>query len=358
MNSDGKPPLRLRRRFRRPPVGASPGLLQPAPESAAPRISAFGWGGGTIEERKVVTVDEIAALRASCPKVWIDVTGLGDAALLQRLGEIFGLHRLALEDVLNLQQRAKVEDFGTHEFLLLRMVDSANTRETEQFAIFLGKDFVLTFQERPGDCFDLVRSRLREGNRQMPKRGPDYLAYALLDAVVDAYFPVLEELGIRLETIEERILAGDEHTEVVRDLYAERRALLELRRAVWPLREVTSSLVRGESAHFGEDVHPYLRDVNDHIVQLLDLFESHREISSSLLELHLSTVNHRLNEVMKLLTIISTIFIPLTFVVGIYGMNFKNMPEIDSPWGYPLVLIVMAVIAGSMLVWFRRKRWI
>ena len=353
------PPKRRRARRRRTAaVGQSPGTLQPVPESLPPRLSAIGYGAGAVVDRESISPADIPALRKQCPVVWVDVTGLGDTGLLQRLGEEFQLHRLALEDVLNLQQRAKVEDFDTHEFLLLRMVDSANTQDTEQFAIFVGQDFVLTFQERPGDCFGLVRQRLRDPTGTMQKRGSDYLAYALLDAVVDAYFPVLEELGVRLEKVEERILSGDAHAEVVRDLYAERRMLLELRRAVWPLREATSSLVRGEGRHFGAEVQPYLRDVHDHIVQLLDLFESYREMSSSLLDLQLSTVNHRLNEVIKLLTIISTIFIPLTFVVGIYGMNFDHMPELRSRWGYPIVLGSMATIAGAMLLWFRKKRWI
>jgi magnesium transporter len=218
---------------------------------------------------------------------------------------------------------------------------------------------VLTFQERPGDCFGVVRQRLRDSTGQMQKRGSDYLAYALLDAVVDAYFPVLEEL---LDCVSNRSRNGSStgmaQPVVVPDLHAVRRCLLELRRAVWPLREAVSALVRGETKHFGADVQPYLRDVLDHVVQLLDLLESYREISSSLLELHLSTVNHRLNEVMKVLTIIATIFIPLTFVVGVYGMNFDWMPELQVWWGYPAVLSGMALIAVGMLVWFRRKRWI
>lgn len=351
-------PARRRSTRRRAVVGASPGTLVAPPGSPPPRMAAIGFGPNGVVERPDITLDAIAALRAQCANVWVDVAGLGDAALLQRLGDAFGLHRLALEDVLNTQQRAKVDDFGTHEFVLLRMVDAGDAPHTEQFAIFVGPGFVVTFQERPGDCFGNVRQRLRDTSGQMQKRGSDYLAYALLDAVVDAYFPVLEDLGLRLEAIEERILAGEAQADVVRDLYAERRALLELRRAVWPLREATSSLARGESKHFGPEVRPYLRDVLDHVVQLLDLFESYREISSSLLELHLSAINHRLNEVMKLLTIISTIFIPLTFVVGIYGMNFHHMPELATRWGYPAVLAAMAAIAVTMLAWFRRRRWI
>ncbi len=322
------------------------------------RLSAIGYGSGDLVERDDVPLTDVPELRQRCANLWLDVAGFGDVGQLQQLAEMFGLHRLALEDVLNLHQRAKVEDYGTHEFLLLRMVDVENNEVSEQFAMFVGPGFLITFQERSGDCFGMVRQRLRDAQGQMQKRGTDYLAYALLDAVVDAYFPALERLGTRLEDAEERILAGGSGSEAVRDLYAVRRCLLDLRRAVWPLREATSALLRGETKHFGAEIHPYLRDVHDHVVQLLELFESYREISSSLLELHLSMVNQRLNEVMKVLTIIATIFIPLTFVVGVYGMNFKWMPELDVWWCYPAVLVAMAGIAGAMVWWFRRKHWL
>ncbi|MBL9077510.1 MAG: magnesium/cobalt transporter CorA [Planctomycetes bacterium] len=340
------------------PVGASPGTLSVPSDALPTRVRAIGYGGSGVHERQDATLADVAALRQSCPSVWVDVTGFRDVDLLQRIGEAFGLHRLSLEDLLNRQQRAKVEDYGEHEFLLLRMVDHGNAHETEQFGVFVGKGFVVTCQERPGDCFDLVRKRLADPAGQMGKRGSDYLAYALLDAVVDAYFPVVEALDQRLDEIEERILGGETATTVVGELHGARRNLLELRRAVWPLREATSALVRGETRHFTPEVRPYLRDVHDHVVQLLDLLENYRELSSSLLDLHLSNVNYRLNEVMKFLTIIATLFIPLTFVVGVYGMNFDWMPELRRWWGYPACLLLMAAIAATMLWWFRRRRWL
>lgn len=322
------------------------------------RMSVIGYGSGGVVERRDCDLAAIEALRRTSKVVWIDVVGLGDVPLLRQIGEAFGLHRLALEDVVNVTQRAKVEDYGDHLFVVLRMVDPTNTTETEQFALFLGADFVLTFQERPGDCFGMVRNRLRDANGQMPKRGADYLAYALLDSVVDAYFPVLERHDGRIEALELAVLDGNATANVVPELHGVRRCLLELRRAVWPLREAMSSLARGENRHFSADVVPYLRDVADHVVQLIDLLENHREMSASLLELHLSMVNHKLNEVMKLLTVISTIFIPLTFLVGVYGMNFDWMPETKVWWGYPTCLGVMVAIGLWMLRWFKKRGWL
>lgn len=332
--------------------------MQPDTSAQPSTLSAIVYGPDGIQGPIPIALDAVPELRRQWPVLWLDITGFGDVVLLRAIGEMFGLHRLALEDVLNLQQRAKVEDYGTHEFLVLRMVDPTNPLETEQLGLFVGPGFVLTFQERPGDCFGLVRQRLNDPSGQMRKRGSDYLAYALLDAVVDAYFPVVEDVDCRLERIEGGILAGRADAQIVPELHAVRRCLLTLRRAIWPLREATSALVRGEAQHFSPEIWPYLRDVNDHVVQLLDLLENYREMSSSLMDLHLSTVNQRLNEVIKLLTIISTIFIPLTFLVGVYGMNFDYMPELRQWWGYPACWLVMILTALLMLRWFRKRRWL
>ncbi len=341
-----------------PPAGSSPGTLA-APAEAAPTVlSVTAYNARAVVEKTGVGIDDIAALRTDGNIVWVDCTGFRDMAPIRALGDMFALHRLALADVVNLQQRAKYEDYGEHAFLLLRMIDAENPTETEQLGLFLGPDFVLTFQERAGDNFRLVRNRLLDAQGQMRKRGGDYLAYALIDAAVDGYFPVLESIDDRLGELEGAILSAQQRTPAIADLHATRRCLLDLRRAAWPLREVASALVRGESPHFSGDVRPYLRDVHDHVVQLLDLLENYRELSSSLLDLHLSLVNHRLNEVMKVLTIIATIFIPLTFIVGVYGMNFECMPETKQWWGYPAVLLLMVTIAAVMLRWFRRRGWL
>lgn len=359
-NASGFHGPRPRRRRARAdlPIGASPSTLQAPPGASPTTLTVIGYGQAGINERSAADIGSIESARRSSSVVWVDVTGVRDIDVLRQLAEQFNLHRLALEDLVNVDQRAKVEDFHDCVFLVVRMIDPTGAFDTEQFAMFVGADFVLTVQERPGDCFGMVRNRLRDPKGQMQKRGADYLAYALLDAVVDAYFPVLERMDARLEAIEVGILEGRANTNAVPDLHGARRCLLELRRAVWPLREAVSVLARGENRFFSRDVHPYLRDVGDHVVQLIDLLENYREITSSLLDLHLSSVNHKLNEVMKLLTVISTIFIPLTFLAGVYGMNFKWMPETGVWWGYPLVVAVMVVTAFIMLRWFRRRGWV
>jgi magnesium transporter len=349
------PPPHPRRR--QPPVGASPGTLCIDPAAQPPQLHAFAYGTAGVIERRPTTAADAAALRAPGRILWLDVAGLGDEALLRDLGERFGLHRLALEDITNAQQRAKAEDYPGHAFVVLRMVNPGPELDTEQWSLCLGDDFVLTFQERAGDCFGLVRQRLLDAGGRMRQLGPDYLAYALLDAVVDAFFPVLEAVGDRLERVEERILQPQTQ-QVIGDLHTVRRDLLALRRALWPLREVTHGLMRGDLARFQAETRVYLRDVHDHVVQLLDLLENYRELGSSLIEVHLATASQRLNEVMKVLTVIATIFIPLTFVAGVYGMNFKHQPEYEWTFGYPLCLLAMTAIAVGMLWWFRRRGWL
>ncbi len=344
-------------RRRRGPVGASPGSLIQDPQALPPRLRAIAYGPfGLLDEREPSPA-RIAELRQLGGIVWLDVSGLGDIALLQQLGAAFGLHRLALEDVVGSHQRAKIEDFPGHQFVVLRMVDHNRPRDTEQLSICFGDGFLITFQERPGDCFDTVRQRLADPAGRLRSNGPDYLAYALLDAVVDAYFPALESIGDRLQDVEERIVGGAKDAEVVTDLHDVRRDLLVARRALWPLREATSALVRGDAGRFAAETRVYLRDVHDHVVQLLDLLENYRELGASLMDLHLAAAGNRLNEVMKVLTVIATIFIPLTFVVGVYGMNF-DMPELHTRYGYPCVMLGMLGIGLGMIAWFRRRGWI
>ncbi len=345
------------RRSRRAPPGAAPGAMVGDPAAAPARIHAIGWRADALESRVLANPDELTAFRQQWTRVWVNIDGVGDAAAVSAVGAAFSLHRLALADVVHVHQRAKVEEYEGHTFVVLRMVDHAAGHLTEQLSMFVGDSFVVTFQQHAGDNFDPIRKRLEDPAGRARAMGTAYVAYSVLDAVVDACFPAMEELGDRMEQLEQRILASEAGQATMGELYVLRQCLLELRRAVWPLRDLTAALARGESPRFGPAIGVYLRDVHDHVVQLIDLLESQREIAASLMEVHLGTVSNRLNEVMKVLTLISTIFIPLTFVTSVYGMNFEFMPELEEPWAYPLVMLTMAAIAGFMLAWFRRKGW-
>ena len=279
------------------------------------------------------------------------------------MGEQFGLHVLALEDVLNPHQRPKLEDFEDHRFLVVRAVHGGDSMRTEQLCLFLGRGFLITFQEDPQDCFDPIRKRIAARESGILGRGADYLMYCILDAVVDAYFPPLEDLGERLDVVEDHILTrADQQT--MGQVYTVKRELLTLRRAVWPLREALNALVRDTSVLTTDGVRVYLRDCYDHVVRLMEIVELSREVCADLMDLYVSSVSNRLNEVMKVLTIMATLFIPLTFITGIYGMNFNtevskwNMPELNWPFGYLFALGLMVTVSSLMLSYFWRRGWI
>jgi len=346
-----------RRRRRHGPRGDVPGTLVVDPNAPRPVIRAIAYGPEEFAEEELDKLEAIGGLLEKWPVTWVNVDGLGDAEVIQKLGEIFGLHGLAMEDVLDVHQRPKVEQYEGFQFIVLRMPWPGRPLETEQVSVFLGKNFVVTFQERTGDCLDPVRDRIRRNKGRIRQVGPDYLAYSLLDAIVDGYYPVLETYGEQVEALEDEIIsrAG---AETISDIHQLKRDLLTLRRAVWPLREAINSLLRDTSPLMTAETLIYLRDCYDHSVQILDMVETYRELSSGLMDVYLSSVSNRMNEVMKVLTIIATIFIPLTFVAGVYGMNFPDMPELKWPWSYAVIWAVMLTIAGSMLVYFRRKRWL
>jgi magnesium transporter len=358
-----------RRRRKRPPPGSSPGTLEIDPAQPAPQMRLIAYGPDLYEERPVTGAAELVEPLKSgkFPVVWLDVDGLGDASIIEAIGQVVGLHRLSLADVVNTLQRPKVEDFGTYLFAVLRMPTAANGAEfdTEQVSLVLGPNFVLTFQERskPGDCFGPVRDRLRQSKGKIRSRGPDYLAYAVIDAAVDAYFPILEDMGERLDTMEECVLEGIDRS-AMQQLHRMRRQLLTVRRATWPLREAVAVLHREHLPLIKDETRIYFRDCYDHTVQIIDLLETYRELGAGLMEVYLSTVSNRMNQIMKVLTIITTIFIPLTFIAGIYGMNFQpdagplNMPELRWKYGYVTVLGVMLLIAVIMVIAFRRRGWI
>jgi magnesium transporter len=354
--------LRRKRFHKRTPAGASPGTLIADPQAPRPRMNVIAYGPDGLVERAIEDPESLRPLLASDSIVWLNVDGLGDADTIVAVGKVFGLHRLALEDVINVTQRPKLEDYGDHTFLVARMIEWVDHLETDQLSLFLGRNFVVTFQEKAGDPFDPVRARIRGGKGIIRSRGPDYLAYALVDATIDEYFPVLEKCGERLETLEDRILVSPSPDDIP-DVHEIKRDLLTLRRAVWPMRETLSLLLRETESLVEKETRFYLNDCYDHTVQIMDLVETYREIASSLVEMYLSSLSNRLNEVMKVLTMIATIFIPLTFIVGVYGMNFDtrwpaNMPELRWKYGYVACLLFMVAVTIGLVLYFRRRGWL
>ncbi|MEX2146284.1 MAG: magnesium/cobalt transporter CorA [Candidatus Rokuibacteriota bacterium] len=357
-----------RRRVLRVRPGAMPGTLVGADSGQPPVISVIAFTRETVTERSGVTIDEALGLVAPAGLTWINVDGLADPAVLIRLGERFGLHPLALEDVLNVGQRPKVERYDKHLFVVMRTVrvdvPVTEGRETrhgeiveEQVSLFLGPDWIVTVQERSGgDCFTGVREAIRKGRGRVREAGADYLGYLLLDGVVDAYFPVIEELSDRMEHVESEALA-DPSADVLIRLQRLRHDLLAMRRAVWPMREELAILQREETPVFTPETRVFLRDVYDHTVQALEIVESLRETATSVMEIYLSVQNQRLNEVMKVLTVIATLFIPLTFIASIYGMNFEVLPELRWRYGYGWALGLMALTAAGLVAFFKKRGW-
>ncbi|MGB4056846.1 MAG: magnesium/cobalt transporter CorA [Alphaproteobacteria bacterium] len=344
-------------------AGLAPGTLQAPKGALRPVISIFAYDADGLEEAHGIGVADIAPFKAKWPTVWVNVDGLGDSKIIADLGEMFDLHSLALEDVLHIPQRAKLDEYENHLFATMRMVTKGQEGpETEQISLFWGKGFVLTFQEGlDGDVFGGVRERLRKGGRRLRMSHADYMAYALIDAVVDGYFPVLEEYGDRLDELEEIILDNPGQDTMGR-VHKTKRELHALRLCVWPMREALSKITT-DTKHVRKETIIFLRDCHDHVIQLLDIVENYRERVSSLSDLYLSSISNRMNEVMKVLTVIATIFMPLTFIVGIYGMNFNtdypaNMPELNHPYGYAGTMAFMLFIALGMLVYFKKLGWL
>ena len=341
-------------------AGLPPGtLVADVEKDTAPvKITVIDYDENSYEETELEAVTDCRRFREKPTVTWVNVDGVHRVDVLQELGECFGLHPLVLEDIANTDQRPKTEDFGDYLFVVLKMLNYAGDEVgTEQVSLILGPNYVLSFQEREGDVFDAVRERIRNAKGRIRKTGPDYLAYALLDAVVDNYFVILERIGEKVGLLEDE-LAENPKPETLQNVHELKREMIILRKSVWPLREVVNGLIRDDSKLVRESTGVFLKDVYDHTIQVIDAVETYRDVLSGMLDLYLSTVSNRMNEVMKVLTIIATIFIPLTFVAGIYGMNFQFMPELGWHWSYPLVWLVMVIVALSMLVFFRRKRWL
>jgi magnesium transporter len=343
---------------RSPPPGAVPGALAIPVGAPAPRIRLFSFDATKVEERTIENVEELATWCAATDRtLWVDVQGLGDERVLRRLGELFDLHPLLLADVVNVPQRPKVEGYDSMHLIVMRVVElNHRDLQMEQVSLVLGRNFVLSIQERPGDSFDPVRERLRSGG-SIRRMKADYLAYALIDTIVDGYFPLLERLGEELEQLEEDVVRHPHPSELER-IHSARRQLVTLRRAIWPLREELASLSRDDTGAFSRPVRVYVRDTYDHAVQAVDVVETYRELVASLMDVYLSRLSQRTNEIVKMLTLVSSIFIPLTFIVGVYGMNFAYMPELQVRWAYPVVWAVMLVTAAGMLAYFWWRGWL
>lgn len=312
------------------------------------------------DERETADLDALVQARESEPVTWINIAGLHETDRIAAVGRVFGIHPLLLEDILNTEQRPKVEQYDNYLYLILKMIqwqEETQQIETEQISIVLGQGFVLTFQEQEKDVFAALRQRIRSGKGRIRQLGADYLAYALLDAVVDHYFVVLENMGEHIEAIEEELVT-EPASETLQKIHELKREMLFLRRSVWPLREVIGGLQRGDFPQFKQETLLFVRDVYEHTIQVIDTVETFRDIVSGLLDIYLSSISNRTNEVMKVLTIIATIFIPLTFITGLYGMNFQYMPELQFRWGYLAVWLLILAVSLALLLYFRKRDWL
>jgi magnesium transporter len=341
-------------------TGLPPGSLVHIGERKADKvkITLIDYDQDHCEEKDVEKVEDCFPFRETSTVTWINVSGLHEVAIIEELGGHFGLHPLIQEDILNTGQRPKSEDFGGYIYLVMKMSTLENNNEKmEQVSIVLGPNFVISFLERDSDVFQPVKDRIKKGKGRMRNMASDYLVYALIDAVVDSYFFDLEKLGDSIETIEAELLSNP-RKETLQQIHRLKREMIYLRKSVWPIREVINSLQRGESALIKETTGIFLRDVYDHTIQVIDTVETYRDMLSGMLDTYLSSLSNRMNEVMKTLTIIATIFIPLTFIVGVYGMNFRFMPELEWRWGYFVIWGIILVIAFIMALYFRRKKWL
>lgn len=342
-------------------IGVPPGTLVHVGERRVDsvRVTVMEYNAEGYREWELEAGGRSLALSEKSSVTWINIDGLHEVDVIAAVGERLGLHALVVEDILNTDQRPKQEEFGDYLFIVFKMLLPAHSDRgllAEQVSLVLGPKFVLSVQEARGDVFDPIRERIRAGKGRVREMGGDYLAYALLDAVVDNYFSCLEKLGERVEALEGELLV-DPGARSVREIHELRRELILVRKAVWPLREVLSRLVAGETTLIGDAVKPFLRDVYDHAVQVIDVVETFREMVSAMLDIYLSSVSHRTNEAMKVLTVIATLFMPLTFIAGVYGMNFRYMPELEWRWGYPAVWAAMLGVVILMIGYFRRRGW-
>jgi len=357
-------PLRLRPRLIKRmsrTAGLSPGTLVHVGKRKVEktRITILDYGEKRFEEKEVKRVEECFPFKDKPTITWINIDGLHEVEVIRKIGKHFNLHPLMLEDIVNTGQRPKVEEFDGYILIVLKMIYLAEKTDqviAEQISLVLGPNFVISFQETMGDIFNPIRERIRNNRGNHRKAGADYLAYSLIDMIVDNYFHILEKFGEKIEVIEEQLMATPTQ-ETMKSIHSLKREIILLRRSVWPLRDLVNVIERSDSKLINKKTKIYLRDVYDHSIQVMDTVETFRDMLSGMLDLYLSSISNKMNEIMKVLTIITTIFIPLSFLAGIYGMNFEFMPELEWRWGYHMVWAVMIVSAISMVIYFRKKGW-
>jgi len=340
--------------------GSEPGTLIIEPDAKPSRIILIDYDEDNAIRKVDITPNACAPYIGTNTVSWMDIQGLGSETVLKQVGDIFNLHPLLLEDVVNVPQRPKLEDYNNQLLVISQMVrlkEDESGFDTEQVSFVLGKRYLLSFQEEElQDCFEIVRDRIRTSQGRVRKSGADYLTYLLLDTIIDGYFPVVEHYEDRIEALEDMIISNPDR-DTMQEIYDVRRELLALRRLIWPMRNVLHLLMRDHHGIVSDEVQIYFRDSYDHVIQILEIIEAYRELAASLMDVYMSTMGNKLNEIMKFLTVISTIFIPLTFIVGVYGMNFENMPELKGEWSYFMVWLVMLAVAGGLIFYFWRKGW-
>jgi magnesium transporter len=348
---------------KRPQPGATPGTLTSDHGAAPTTVELIGYSRDQFAAQQVTDLKQLKSLAQKHQIAWVNVTGLADHNALRMVAEAFGIHTLALEDVVHVHQRSKVDEYDGMLYVVVREVESTEPFNSEQVSIFLGERFVITFQERPGDSFEPIRAQLKQpGTFLRDNCKTDHLAYRLIDAVVDSYFPMIEKLGDKLDELDDAV-TNHPPASIVTDVHQMRSELLLVRRAIWPHRDAINSLLRDKNPLIDDATRTFLHDVYDHTVQLIDLVESYREICTDLRDYYMTSISNRMNEIMKVLTIISTLFIPLSFITGVYGMNFNtakskwNMPELDWVFGYPFAWGLILAVAGGMLLFFKRRGW-
>ena len=322
------------------------------------KITLIEYNETELVEKDFYDIDECLRCVNTNMVKWINIDGVHNVEVVEAIGKHFNIHTLTLEDIVNTNQRAKFEDYTNYVVAIMKMIYYDKTLHAEQLSVVLMENMVISFQEsNGGDAFDIIRNRIRQGKGRIRKMKADYLAYALLDAVVDYYFVILEKIGDKLETLEERLITNPDK-KTMQDLHFMKREMIYVRKAIWPVRELVNNMERSETVLIGRDIAIFLRDVHDHALRIIDTVETYRDLLSGMMDIYLSSVSNKMNEIMKVLTIITTIFVPVTFIAGIYGMNFEYMPELHSKWGYPATWAVMILIMGSLIIYFRKKKWL